>query len=333
MTAARPAPATGRRRSVLVALAFVASLAGAGCKSSPFDGPQVLGGRTVEPAVLERGLGVYKRLCVGCHGERGDGQGDAGAVLVPPPRDFRLGVFKYHSTPEGRLPTDDDLRRVIRQGLRGTSMAPVTGLSDGDLDAVVQYVKTFSPRWRKEEPGPPLPVPPDPWSGRTAEARRRGLELYHGEAGCWTCHPAYVSAAELESLRRISQRDSEINRTVDIRNRGDIHRPRPVNSAFGKVLPTDFLDGTLRAVNTELDLFRIISAGIGGSSMPGWHDSLSSKDFSDALSEDIWAVTHYVWHLSRARGTPEAKAIRKRASRADDTAPREPAPPAKNNKG
>lgn len=297
----------------------------AGCKSGPFDGPQRLGGRVVEPEVLERGMAVYRRLCVGCHGVNGDGNGDTGQGMTPPPRDFRLGVFKFHSTPTGHLPTDDDLRRTIRLGLNGTNMAPVTGLSDDELDAVIQYVKTFSPRWRTEEPGAPLSVPPDPWAHRTDAAVLRGRDLYHGAARCWTCHPAYVSPDNLEKRARSGESTGGIIQIEDVRNRGDILRPRPVNSAFGKVLPPDFLDDRVRAVNSEQDLFLIVSAGIGGSAMPGLHDTLSS--------EDLWAVAHYVRRLVLAKGTPEGEAIKKRASRADDTSPHEPVLPAKNKKG
>src|SRR3984893_10120570 len=53
--------------------------------------------------------GDYRRYCVGCHGELGDGNGENFPWLDPKPRDFTLGVFKWRSTPTGTLPTDEDL--------------------------------------------------------------------------------------------------------------------------------------------------------------------------------------------------------------------------------
>ena len=52
-------------------------------------------------ASLEDGeaQGLYREHCVHCHGISGDGSGPTSAFLNPYPRDFRLGKFKYKSTP------------------------------------------------------------------------------------------------------------------------------------------------------------------------------------------------------------------------------------------
>jgi len=67
--------------------------------------------------VVKTGQGVYLRYCVGCHGEKGDGKGKAAPLLVVKPRDFTTGIFKFKSTPQGTLPTDEDLIRTITKGL------------------------------------------------------------------------------------------------------------------------------------------------------------------------------------------------------------------------
>lgn len=299
----------------LVSLVSLVPLVGglAACKESRFDRPLVLGGALVQPDVLEKGWQVYRRMCVGCHGEAGDGHGDAAGELRPPPRDLRSGHFKFASVPAGELPTDDDLRRTIRQGLAGTTMAPMTRLPADEVDAVIQYIKTLSPRWRSASPGVPVPAPPDPWSDLT-EAVARGRAVYHGEGRCWTCHPAYVPLSEIAGLPP-STPSVETIQSRDIAFRGDISRSRAVETAFGKVLPPDFLGDTVRAGDSVKSIFRIISAGIGGSAMPGMYEALSPVD--------RWAVAHYVGRLIRAKGTPEAERLR--GSRLDEPSPRAPA--------
>ena len=41
----------------------------------------------------------YRRYCVGCHGELGDGNGENFPWVDPKPRNFQLGVFKCRSSP------------------------------------------------------------------------------------------------------------------------------------------------------------------------------------------------------------------------------------------
>src|SRR5512141_794930 len=69
-----------------------------------------------------RGKVVYERYCLSCHGENGDGRGEAGDWVFPRPRDFRQGMFKWRSTPSGALPTVADLEKTIEDGVYGTHM-------------------------------------------------------------------------------------------------------------------------------------------------------------------------------------------------------------------
>ena len=48
------------------------------------------------------GKQLYEKYCVQCHGEKGDGEGDATPHLFPRPRNFTTGKFKVRSTPTGR---------------------------------------------------------------------------------------------------------------------------------------------------------------------------------------------------------------------------------------
>src|SRR5678815_1828617 len=75
-----------------------------------------------DESALLPGLMVYQRNCVVCHGKSGDGRGEMGLTVQPRPRDFRKGVFKFRSTPDGFLPRTEDLKRTVRRGLSGTAM-------------------------------------------------------------------------------------------------------------------------------------------------------------------------------------------------------------------
>src|SRR5262249_8371441 len=68
------------------------------------------------------GARVYAQRCAVCHGPDGRGNGPAAPSLVPRPRDFTLGLFKYKSTPAGQPPNDNDLRQVVANGLQASAM-------------------------------------------------------------------------------------------------------------------------------------------------------------------------------------------------------------------
>src|SRR2546428_10671486 len=62
------------------------------------------------------GKAVYERKCLLCHGEKGDGKGTAAELLDPKTRDFTSGIYKIRTT-AGNAPSDQDLYRVIRDGM------------------------------------------------------------------------------------------------------------------------------------------------------------------------------------------------------------------------
>ena len=100
----------------------------------PTPGAEVnLGGLTGEAA---RGKALYRRFCVGCHGVKGDGQGENAVYMDPRPRDFTTGSFKCRSTPTGTLPLDTDLFTTIGRGIYASSMpswGPLTAQQRADL--------------------------------------------------------------------------------------------------------------------------------------------------------------------------------------------------------
>ena len=329
--AARSAVHAGRGSwPALTLLLAGALLLTAGCpreQGTRAKGPLVLhgDGGVVPEAVLTRGLVVYQQHCSACHGVDGRGPPPGGQYLRPAPRAFTQGLFKFGDVAAGELPRDEALARTVRNGLYGTPM-PGWALSETDLHAVVQALKTFSPRWTEESPGAPIEVSPDPWKGREEEARARGEIIYHvsgaGNAGCASCHPAYVPQERLAQLtheatgrwpRGFSKslyaplpRASDYARSLD--DAGQAIETLPI-------VPPDFLvdrmktvwpvgaavDGRRQTVESQREaLYRVIAGGVGGASMPAWKGALPE--------ESLWALTHYVQGLVAQRGTPEAEA-------------------------
>jgi mono/diheme cytochrome c family protein len=94
--------------------------------------------------------GLYRRHCAHCHGISGDGLGPTAAILNPYPRDYRGGVFKFKGTYTAAQPTDDDLRRIIHDGIPNTAMPSFALLPPDELDALREYVKYLSIRGQME---------------------------------------------------------------------------------------------------------------------------------------------------------------------------------------
>jgi mono/diheme cytochrome c family protein len=253
-----------------------------------FHSDQVLGGVTVPAATLNRGAAAFMRSCRPCHGALGDGRGPQAVGMDPPPRDLRLGIVTFASVPAGSLWRDQDVVRIVRAGLAGTGMRAWKDISDDDLAAIVQFMKTLSPRFRDERPEEPITSSPDPWAGREADGAARGRAVYHGLGRCQSCHPAYATPAEIQALAR--------DAGVVVEARPNPGLPVDVRSDFGRALrSTDFRAGPLRAVRPASrpeDLYRSIAAGLGGTAMPTWKGALTETD--------LWALVHYVDALSRA---------------------------------
>ena len=95
--------------------------------------------------------GLYREHCAECHGISGDGAGPTAGLLYPYPRDFRLGKFKFKSTPQRHPPTTADLRRTLMIGVPGTAMPSFSRLSQEEIDALIDYVKYLSIRGNFEK--------------------------------------------------------------------------------------------------------------------------------------------------------------------------------------
>ncbi len=195
---------------------------------------------------------------MGCHGEKGDGNGPAATFLHKVrPRAFTVGVFKFRTTPTGSLPTDGDLLRVLARGVRGTAMPSWHELPEKDRLAVIQYVKYELAADRSdpqkpyfyfvEEPvSPPIYVgaPPEPSEQIVAQ----GKDVWQ-KAKCWECHG-----------------DT---------GKGDGEKAEGLEDDFGfPIPPANLTAGQFKSGPAVQDIFRTISTGLSGTPMPSYGDSL-----------------------------------------------------------
>ena len=106
------------------------------------------GGKKV---LREGGYALYRRHCQHCHGSSGDGNGPTADFLFPRPRDYRMGLYKFTSTPYNQKPTRADLRKTIVEGLHGTSMPAFEALmTPNEIEQVIDYVVFLSMRGEVE---------------------------------------------------------------------------------------------------------------------------------------------------------------------------------------
>src|SRR3989442_1653548 len=125
------------------------------------------------------------RRWAGCPGGEGRGNGPAAPSLIPRPRDFTLGQFKYKSTAAGQPPTEADLMHVVANGLPASAMPYWRDILDSvETRAVVAYVKSMSRGFERPAPAP-LAVPPR--AAPTAASIARGRALFTAQ-GCIACH-------------------------------------------------------------------------------------------------------------------------------------------------
>lgn len=270
-----------------------AALVSWGCDTMPpiTEGITLAGDKKVSAQTLENGREKYVLYCRACHGENGDGRGPAGIGLRPPPRDFRNPYFKFGGVAAGELPPDSEIKRIVLGGLNGTAMLPWK-IPEKDLDDVIQYMKTFAKDedgeniWFEDEPGDLIEIPEDPWAGKETEAIAKGKSVYHGLAQCLKCHPAYGSYQEIWDATA----EATGQGSTSAFREGMYYPEAKYAEAYGhKLLPPDFTRHPIKAGATVKDIYRTIAAGIGGTAMPMWKDSIED--------DEIYAISHFVKHL------------------------------------
>lgn len=196
-----------------------------------------------QPESFQDGRRLFSVNCAPCHGERGDGKGEAAARLKTAPRDLTAGVYKFRSTGSSQPPTDDDLKRTISLGIPGTGMVAQGDLGEAKIRSLVDFVKTLSSRFAKNPNPRSLPIPPAPAKDKTTLAA--GRKIYE-ESGCIECHGA--------------------------RARGD----GPSSSKLS-IRPADLTLRPFKSGAGAKDIVRTILTGLDGTSMPSYHQVLPEE--------------------------------------------------------
>lgn len=231
-----------------------------------------------DDTLYAQGRYVYQRNCLTCHGTRGDGKGDMAEGMFPKPRPFASGIFKYRSTPIGFLPTDADLARTVRNGISGTSMPAFANLSDREIRVVTEYIKFFSPKWRRPENyATPVRIPPLP--GWFADTKARGKRSTQGRAlyttSCAPCHGERGDGNGPSSATLLDEWE----------------QPAP---------PADLRQPAVRSGPAFEDLYRALATGIAGTPMPSFADG-----FTD---EQRWEIIAYIATLRDGKQAEDNRA-------------------------
>ncbi|MHB8481443.1 MAG: cytochrome c [Nitrospiria bacterium] len=208
-----------------------------------------------------RGKAVYERYCIGCHGIKGNGRGAYAAGLNPRPRDFTMGIFKWTGGPSGSLPSDTDLLMTITEGVHGTAMPSWQALRESDRIYVIQYIKSFSIRFKQENPAPEIFIYPPP--PETPAILEKG-KLVFDKMGCSGCHGE--------------------------KGRGDGPSSHTLTDDWGDpILPANFSKGVFKTGPEIWKNYRSVANGVGGTPMPSFLEQLKPAE--------IWEVVYYIRSL------------------------------------
>lgn len=250
------------RESLILSAALLAALSGSALARPADPGTE---------AQREAGKTLYMEKCSQCHGEAGDGKGVGAEFFKPLPRDFTSGAFKIRTTGSGELPTDADLRAIIRRGMPHTGMPAWPGFSDGELANLVYFIKTFNADFA-DTANLTAPLETRKAPSFSAESARRGRLVFE-ENKCMDCHG------------RQGRGDGESGPTLED-DWGQRIRPADLTKRW-----------TFRGGPAREDIYRTFMTGLNGTPMPSYASSIEKE-------EDRWALVDYVHSLSPADKAP-----------------------------
>lgn len=221
----------------------------------------------------DTGKKSFERYCAVCHGVKGDANGrvcfnksfeENGRAVDVTPRDFTLGVFKFRSTSTGCLPTDNDLISMVNNGIAKSFMPSFRDIPLQDKRDLIGYIKTFSTRWKEDEPCKPISVKKPEWVGRPNSVDQ-GKQVYK-DMKCWECHGE--------------------------EGKGDGTKSDKLKDDQGKpIVPFDFTTSKMRRGTSPENIYITFTTGLDGTGMPSYEDSL--KD------EDRWHLVSYTLKLMK----------------------------------
>ncbi|MCL4456306.1 MAG: c-type cytochrome [Nitrospirae bacterium] len=207
------------------------------------------------------GKKVYEERCQICHGAKGDGKGlvgvmkrseKTGRMINVEARDFTLAVFRFRSTSTGCLPVNEDFISLINKGIPRSFMpSHKDQLSMEEKKALAEYIKTFSTRWKEEEPCKSIPVKKPRWVGSRSSVEK-GKKIYK-EMKCWECHGD------------------------DGKGKGP--KSDTIKDDWGKpIVPFDFTTGATKMGDAPENVYTAYTTGLDGTGMPSYEDSLKEDE-------------------------------------------------------
>lgn len=228
--------------------------------------PATLLAQPYAPADIQFGAKIFGEQCTVCHGGTGDGV--AGV-------DLRANRFK-------RSTTDGDLRRVISEGVQGTSM-PSFKFDGPELTAVIAYLRNM----------------------RTFDAKSsligdeaKGKVVFEGKGQCGTCHRVNGKgprvAPDLSDIGTLRTPDALMKAVLDPESEIR-HSNRYVRAVTrdGKVINGRRLNEdtyTVQVIDENEKLVSLIKANlreyglVRRTPMPAYRDKLSSNEMADLLA-------------------------------------------------
>jgi mono/diheme cytochrome c family protein len=227
------------------------------------------------------GKPVYEKWCAGCHGAAGKADGPAAAYMLPRPRDFTKALYQIRTTASGAIPTDEDIRHIIDEGMPGTAMPGwKETLTNDERTQLVAYVKTFSRFFQGGTPPEAVSFGGGIRGGQ--EAVDSGRALYQ-KVECWKCHG---QSGRGDGQSAPTQKDDE---DFPIRP-ADLTQPWYFNGG-----------------GTVDDIYRRLRTGLDGTPMPSFSDLLDSNLLTD---DDLWRIAHYVRSLGPEKFPEVSEVVR-----------------------
>jgi putative heme-binding domain-containing protein len=217
-------------------------------------------------ADIQFGATVYTAQCTQCHGPTGDSI--AGV-------DLKSGRFRYANS-------DDDLKRIVTQGLPGTSM-PGRRLDEKETTGIVAYIRNM----RDYNAGSVM-----------AGDLGRGRALFESKGQCLTCHQVGPRGAHTgpdlsdigsqrnagflqQSLMNPTSRMMPINRPVRIVTKeGKTINGRRLNEDTFTVQIIDDQERMLSLAKSDFREYTILKT----SPMPSYTDKLSAQEMADVVA-------------------------------------------------
>ena len=252
----------------------------------------------------EKGREIYMKRCWWCHGEEGAADGPAAEFMLPPPRDFTEGVYKFKSTPFDELiPSDEDFFNMIKGGLMKEHVAGWNGmnntsmpgwedmLKDDEIWHLVAYIKSIV-EYEQPEQGP---ISVGNKVASSEDSIEKGRKIFREM--CAECHGEEGRGDGTKMLK-----DDWGYRTW----------PRNLTKPW-----------TFRMTDTVEDIYTRITVGIPGTQMPSFADPESKKRLND---EERWHVANYVVSIAAPYKKPDENTVIK-ALRIEEEVPDNPSSP------